>query len=66
MQNGIKTVLLPLKNKPDASELPDDVTDALTIIFCETIEDVLVNALEQEVDEDYVKNSFKPFFTSKL
>lgn len=66
MQNGIKTVLLPYKNKNDADELPDDVKQNISIIFCETVEDVLVNALESEIDEDFIKNSYKPFFTSKL
>jgi len=66
MQNGIKTVLLPVKNMGDADELPDDIKHSLKIIYCETIEDVLVNALETEIDENYVKNAFKPFFTSKI
>ena len=66
MQNGITTVLLPIKNKNDAEELPDDVKQAVKIIYCESIEDILVNALEDDIDDEYVKNAFKPFFTSKL
>lgn len=66
MQNGIKTVLLPSENRLDAEELPDDVRDALSIVFCERVEEVLDHALEHEIDEEFLKNSFKPLFSSKL
>lgn len=66
MQNGLKLVLLPLNNKGDADELPDDVKSVLEIKFCSKIEDVLTEALEGEIDHEYIKSASKPFFTSKL
>lgn len=62
MQNGVKTVLLPSENQLDAQELPDDVKEALTIKFCSKIEEVLSHALEKDVDDEFIKNSYKPFF----
>jgi len=66
MQNGVKIVLLPSENRLDAKELPDDVKSGLTIRFCSKIEEVLTFALEKTIDEDFIKNAFKPFFPSKL
>lgn len=66
MQNGIKKVLLPSENRLDAEELPDDVKDSLEIVFCERVEEVLDHALEHQIDEEFLKNSFKPLFSSKL
>jgi ATP-dependent Lon protease len=66
MQNGIKTVLLPSENRLDADELPDDVKTGLEIEFCSRIEEVLSHALEKEIDDEFIKNAYKPFFTSKL
>ena len=66
MQNGLKTVLLPENNKGDAEELPEDVKKAIEIKFCSKIEEVLAEALEVEIDHEFIKNASKPFFTSKL
>ena len=46
---GIKMVLAPKKNKPDAEEISKEITDGLEIVFVEKMEQVLENALvEQE------------------
>ncbi len=42
---GIKTVLVPLKNKKDISELDEEITRGLKIIYVETMEDVLKYAI---------------------
>ena len=42
---GIKTVLVPVKNKPDVDELSNEITDGLEIIFVETMDDVLRSAI---------------------
>lgn len=66
MQNGIKMVLLPAENKLDAKELPDDVKEGLKITFCTRMEEVLSYALCEDIDEEFIKNSYKPIFTSKI
>ena len=66
MQNGMKTVILPKGNEMDVEELPNDVKSALNFEFCTQIEEVLSIALEKNIDEEFIKNSYKPFFTSKL
>lgn len=42
---GIKTVIIPVANKPDLEEIDDIVKNAIEFIFAETLSDVLDNAL---------------------
>lgn len=42
---GIKTVIIPVANKPDLEEIDDVVKNAIEFIFAETLTDVLDNAL---------------------
>lgn len=42
---GIKTVIIPVANKPDLEEVDDVVKNAIEFIFAETLTDVLDNAL---------------------
>ena len=42
---GIKTVLVPIKNKPDVDELSFEITDGIEIIYVETMEQVLRSAI---------------------
>ena len=46
---GIKTVLIPKQNIPDLAEVPESVTSKLTIIPVGTIEEVLKNALIEDL-----------------
>jgi ATP-dependent Lon protease len=46
---GIKRVLLPQQNAKDLVDVPEDVRQQMEFIFCERIEQVLENALVQEV-----------------
>ncbi len=66
MQNGIKLVLLPEENRLDAAELPDDVKEVLEVRFCSRVEEVLENALSSDIDENFIKNAYKPLFTSQI
>jgi len=45
-REGIRRVVLPKRNKKDASDIPKDVLKDLTIIFVDTIEDMLDAVLE--------------------
>ena len=42
---GIRTILLPAKNRKDVPEIPDTILAELTIEYCETLSDVLKVAL---------------------
>lgn len=42
---GIKTVLVPVKNKPDIEEIDKEITDGLDIVFVETMDEVLKRAI---------------------
>lgn len=48
---GIKTVVIPMANKPDLEEVDEKVKAAVEFVFAETIEDVLRTALIMP-DED--------------
>jgi len=45
LRGGIKTVLIPLENKKDLEEIPDNVKSQLEIVICEHIDQVLEKAL---------------------
>lgn len=42
---GIKTVLVPIKNKPDVSEISDEIKSGLEIVFVEAMDEVLKRAI---------------------
>jgi ATP-dependent Lon protease len=45
---GLKKVIIPLKNKKDLGEIPQSILKELNIVFAETIDDVVKNALESD------------------
>lgn len=47
---GIKKILLPKKNQPDVSEIPEEVLNKLDITYVESIEEVLSIALGMPVE----------------
>ena len=49
MRAGITTVLLPARNKRDLEDIPEEVRRSMRIIWCERIDDVLVEAINREV-----------------
>ena len=46
---GVKKIILPLENKEDLEDVPKEVTDELTFVYAETIDDVLKEALGVEM-----------------
>lgn len=45
---GVKTVIIPAKNKPDLEEVEEVVKNSVKFIFAETLSDVLDNALAKK------------------
>jgi ATP-dependent Lon protease len=52
-RNGITNVILPVGNKKDYKDVPEDVRKELKVHFAETVERYLQLALEREVDEKF-------------
>ena len=46
LRSGIKKIIVPVDNKKDVSELPQEVKDNLEIIFMKEVDDALAVALE--------------------
>jgi len=46
---GIKTVILPEKNKNDIEDVPEDLRKEMEFIFVDTIDQVIANALKEKV-----------------
>lgn len=42
---GIETVIVPAENKPDVEELEEEITDGMSIVFADRIQNVLKTAL---------------------
>ena len=42
---GIGTVLVPIENKPDVEELEEEITEGMSVVYAEKIQDVLKTAL---------------------
>ena len=45
---GIRTVLLPARNRRELEEIPEDARNRLRFVWCEQVDDVLAAALESE------------------
>jgi ATP-dependent Lon protease len=50
---GIRTVLLPSRNRKDLEDVPQSVKDDMKFIFCERVDDVMHAALDLEVTSPY-------------
>ena len=48
LRSGIKTIIVPLENKKDVSELPKEVKDELKIVYMKTVDEALSVALLKE------------------
>ena len=48
---GIKTVLVPKKNEKDIAEISDEILDGLKIIYVDTMEDVLREAMVKKSED---------------
>ncbi len=47
-RSGLKTVILPKRNKRDLDDVPDEIKKSMKFVFAETVEDVLNASLEKE------------------
>lgn len=47
-RSGLKTVILPKRNKADLEDLPDEVLEAIKFVFVDTVDQVIQAALEPE------------------
>lgn len=65
-RNKIRNVILPIKNREDTKEIPEDVRKELFIHFVEKIEDALELALEENRDPNLQHQKVLPFFREKL
>ncbi|MEI6291643.1 MAG: S16 family serine protease, partial [Chloroflexota bacterium] len=45
-RNGLRTIILPKRNKPDLDDVPEEIKNAMTFVFAENVDDVLAAALE--------------------
>ena len=54
-RNGIKNVILPMQNKDDIKDIPEDVRGEMTIHLAENIQKYLELALEKELDREFMK-----------
>ena len=55
MRHGIKTIIIPDKNKKDLEDIPEEVRKQLTFVPVKTIDDVLEVALTQKLDTQGTK-----------
>ncbi len=53
---GMKTVFVPIKNKPDVEEISAEIKKGLEICFAETMSDILPGALVKGLPEKKVKH----------
>ncbi len=45
-RNGLRTVVLPKRNKFDLDDVPDEIKNSMQFVYVETVDDVLAAALE--------------------
>ena len=50
-RNGLKTVVLPERNKHDLDDVPDEIKKSMKFVFVQTVDDVLEAALEARSHE---------------
>lgn len=51
-RNGLRTIVLPKRNKVDLDDVPDEIKNSMQFIYVETVDDVLEAALEPAKDEN--------------
>jgi len=54
-QAGIKTIIIPEKNRKDLIEIPEEIKSGLEIVPCYHVESVLKTALEISKPEEFLK-----------
>ncbi len=46
-RNGLRTIILPKRNKQDIDDVPEEIQKSMKFIFVETVDDVIESALEE-------------------
>jgi len=54
-RNGLKTIVLPKRNKVDLDDVPEEIKNSMQFIYAETVDDVLEAALEPAKPENKKK-----------
>jgi len=62
---GIDTIILPKDNEKDLGELPEEVRDSLTVQLVETIDEVLLIALEDSCPTQAATDEAPPLWTTE-
>jgi ATP-dependent Lon protease len=62
---GIDTIILPKDNEKDLTELPEEVRDSMTVQFVETIDEVLLLALEDSCPTEAAADEGPPLWTTE-
>jgi ATP-dependent Lon protease len=62
---GIDTIILPKDNEKDLSELPEEVRDSLTVHLVDTIDEVLLVALEDSCPTQAAADEGPPLWTTE-
>ena len=64
-RNGLKTVILPKRNKQDLDDVPEEVKKSMKFVFAETVDEVLDSALESNHKPAGAKQDSKKKTTSR-
>jgi ATP-dependent Lon protease len=59
-RNGLRTVVLPKRNKPDLEDVPEEIQKAMQFIFAENVDEVLAAALDPAKKKPRKTKSTKP------
>jgi ATP-dependent Lon protease len=59
-RNGMKTVILPKRNRFDLDDVPEEIKNKIQFVFVETVDDVLNAALEKKRASDKHEEMKKP------
>src|ERR1051325_1269783 len=62
---GLDTIILPKDNEKDLGELPEEVRDSLTVHLVETIDEVLLIALEDSCPTQAATDEAPPLWTTE-
>jgi ATP-dependent Lon protease len=58
-RNGLRTVILPKRNKYDLEDVTEEIRESMKFIFVETVDDVLDAALEDPQPKNHGKGKAK-------
>ena len=65
-RNGVKTVVVPLENKPDLEEVDDVVKESLRFVFADSIDTVFETALCFDAKKEAASKADSPIPPAEL